>query len=96
MLWSQLDEKYFDHPLYLEVKDLPPFVDYIEECVKVAWGLCIQSPHMTINCKETVYHPDLHKRFYNADKNQTNIVMYMWPILTQFNGTVLVRGTVLT
>ena len=64
--------------------------------MKVAWGLCIQTPHMIINCNETVYDPDLHKRFYNADKALVDIVMYMWPILTQFNGPVLVKGIVLT
>ena len=82
--------------MYTEVKSLPPFTDYMEECVKVAWGLCIQTPHMIIRCKENVYNPDFHKRFYNADKNSKDIVMYMWPMLTQLNGPVLVRGIVLT
>lgn len=96
LLKSQLDAKYFNHPVYAEVKSLLPFIGYMEECVKVAWGLCIQTPHMTISCKDTVYSPDIHKRFYNADKSRENIIMYMWPVLAQFNGPVLVRGIVLT
>ena len=96
MLWSQLDKQYFNHPLYAEVKDLPPFIDYTEECVRVAWALCIQTPPMTISCRETVYHSGLHKRFYNADKNQANILMHVWPVLMEINGDAIVRGTVLT
>lgn len=96
LLMSQLDAKYFNHPVYMEAKSLPPFMGYMEECVKVAWGLCIQTPHMIISCKDTVYNPDLHNRFYNADRNMVDILMYMWPVLTQMNGPVLVRGIVLT
>ena len=96
MLRSQLDTKYAVHTVYAEVKGLQPFVDYVEECVKVAWALCIQTPHMTIDCREVVYGREHHKRFYNADKSRTDVVMYMWPVLRQFNGPVLVRGIVLT
>ena len=96
MLVSRLDAKYCDHTMYTEVKALTAVGDYMEECVKVAWGLCIQTPHMTIDCNGTVYDPEHHKRFFTADKRQTDITAYMWPVLRQFNGPVLVRGIVLT
>ena len=96
MLVSKLDGKYGDHAMYAEVKGLSAVADYMEECVRVAWGLCIQTPHMTIDCSDTVYDPERHKRFYSADKRQTDIVMCIWPVLTQFNGPVLVQGIVLT
>lgn len=96
LLKSQLDSKYISHPAYAEVKGLASFVGYMEECVKVAWGLCIQTPHMTINWKDTVYNPDIHKRFYNADESMVDIIMYMWPTLTELNGHVLMQGIVLT
>lgn len=96
LLKSLLDAKYFNHPAYAEVKGLAPFIGYMEECVKVAWGLCIQTPHLTISCKDTVYNPDTHKRFYNANKSMVDIIMYMWPALTEINGHVLVPGIVLT
>ena len=96
MLKCQLDAKYLNSAVYAEVKGLQPFVDYMKECVRVAWALCIQTPHMTINCSEMVYKREHHKRFYNADKSRKDILMYMWPILTQFNGPVLVQGIVLT
>ena len=96
LLKSQLDTKYFNHSVYTEIKSLAPFTGYMEECAKVAWGLCIQTPPMVINCEDTLYNPDLHKKFYNADKNSADIVMHMWPVLKQSNGPVLVRGIVLT
>ena len=96
MLVSKLGAKYCDHTMYPEVKGLPAVADYMEECVKVAWGLIIQTPHMTIDWSDTVYNPEHHKRFYSADKRQTDILMYMWPVLTQFNGPILVQGIVLT
>ena len=96
MVESELDARYSDHAVFAEVRGLAPFADYMEECVKVAWGLCIQTPHMTIDCSETVYNQEHHRRFYSADKRQRDIVMYMWPVLYQFSGPVLVRGTVLT
>ena len=96
MLMTQLDIKFSSQPLYRKIKTLAPYISYVEECVRVAWGLCIQTPPMTINCESTVYSPDLHKRFYNADKSSTDIIVYKWPVLMQTSGPVLVRGVVLT
>lgn len=96
LLLSQLDTEFSSQPLYSKIKTLAPYISYVEECVRVAWGLCIQTPPMTISCESTVYSPDLHKRFYNADKSSMDIIVYMWPALMQTSGPVLVRGVVLT
>ena len=95
-LMYQLDVKFASRPLYDQIKTLSAFTSYVEECVRVAWGMCIQTPPMIIDCESTVYNPEKHKRFYNADKNSTDIIMHMWPVLVQSSGPVLVRGVVLT
>ena len=94
---SQLFEKYSEPPAYTKIKKLQPFRLYLEECVRVAWELSVQTPPMVINFSEREFSSDLHTRFFNANKDHSNIVQYLWPTLLQSSsGPILVRGVVMT
>ena len=94
---TKLAEKYSEIPVYVEIKQLEPFLSYISECAHVSWALRVQTPPMVINYSETEYSFDLHRRFYNANKNSDEIIVYHWPTLLQTSsGPILFRGVVLT
>ncbi len=92
-----LSESYSNSPAYAQIKQLEAFNSYMEECAKVSWDLCVQTPPMVLNQSETEFNFDLHTRFFNADKCSSEIVTYLWPILLQSSsGSVLFRGVVVT
>lgn len=74
------------------------YLAYIEECVRVSWELCVQSPTMTLNCSEKYFDADLHHRFHLADTTSSLIKAFIWPTLLQSSGAtcVLFKGVVIT
>ena len=82
---------------YSELKKLQPFCAYLEECVRVAWDLSVQTPPMVISCSESEFNCDLHTRFFNANKDSNDIILHLWPTLLQSSSRqILFRGVVMT
>lgn len=88
---------YAETPAYARIQQLEAFTSYISDCARVSWDLCVQTPPMMLNHTETEFNSDLHTRFYNANKDSNEIIMYLWPTLLQSSsGPILFRGVVLT
>lgn len=86
------------HPIVNQILDVGAYLVYIEECVRVSWELCVQSPVMVLNCSERHFDVDLHHRFHLADMSSSIIKAYVWPTLLQSSGPtcVLFKGVVIT
>ena len=102
---QEVKEKLYTHyttgegrALIAHVLDVGTYLAYIEECVRVSWELCVQSPAMTLNCSEKHFDADLHHRFHLADMTSSIIKSYIWPTLLQSSGPtcVLFKGVVIT
>eukprot|EP00731_Ephydatia_muelleri_P037343 Em0446g3a len=56
-----------------QIFDVGAYLAYIEECVRVSWELCVQSPAMTLNCSEKHFDADFHLRFHSAEMTSSLI-----------------------
>lgn len=81
-----------------QIFEVGAYLAYIEECVRVSWELCVQSPAMTLNCSEKYFEADFHHRFHSADLTSSLIKSFIWPTLLQSSGPtcVLYKGVVVT
>lgn len=93
----QLSLKYADYEIFHKICETEAFFMYMYECAQVCWDLCVQTPPMIIDCTETEYRDDLHKRFYDSNNLSPFILLYHWPTLLQTpSGPILARGVVQT
>eukprot|EP00731_Ephydatia_muelleri_P020277 Em0013g4a len=69
-----------------QIFDVGAYLAYIEECVRVSWELCVQSPAMTLNCSEKHFDADFHLRFHSAEMTSSLIKSFIWPTLLQSSG----------
>eukprot|EP00731_Ephydatia_muelleri_P036776 Em0324g4a len=81
-----------------QIFDVGAYLAYIEECVRVSWELCVQSPAMTLNCSEKHFDADFHLRFHSAEMTSSLIKSFIWPTLLQSSGPtcILFKGVVIT
>lgn len=92
-----LEQRYKTNEVYKEASKTETFQTYIQECAKVSWDLCVQTPPMVIDCSVKEFNPDMHKRFHTSNKDSEDILMYHWPSLLQStSGPILALGTVQT
>lgn len=95
-----LAQKYGEYPVFHKIKELETVKCYINECSKICWDLCVQTPIMLINSSETLFNDDLHQRFYDSNKESLDISFYLWPTLYQESPTgttvLLMKGWVQT
>ena len=76
---------------------MEPVVSYLHECAHLSWDMVVQTPPMVINYQEVEFIPELHTRFYSANRDSNQIIAYLWPTLVQLSsGSVLFKGTVIT
>ena len=84
----------FDYPSLRECTGLQL---YIEECVKLAWAVSVQSPPLVLNYEHKYYSPDLHTRFHSSDPDSDQIKNFLWPALLEGeNGPCVSKGVVIT
>lgn len=94
---QHLGQRYEGNKVYDAAAETEAFRTYIQECAKVSWDLCVQTPPMVIDCSIKEFNPDMHKHFFTSNKDSNEIVRYHWPTLLQSTaGPVLSPGTVQT
>lgn len=89
-IWATL----YDYP---SLKSCEGLLQYIKECVRLAWGLCNQTPPYVIDYETRTYRKESHVRFHTADPEKEVIKTYLWPALLEGHGGPCVqKGVVVT
>jgi hypothetical protein len=89
-VWNTL----YDYP---SLKDCGGLRTYIEECVRLAWALGVQSPSYVIDYETRRYNPDMHTRFHTSAPESVHIKSVLWPALMEgTNGPCVHKGVVIT
>ena len=89
-IWATL----YDYP---SLKSCEGLLQYINDCVQLAWGLANQFPPYTIEYDVRTFRKDLHVRFHKADANSDVIKTYLWPaLLDTSTGVCVHKGVVIT
>ena len=84
----------YDYP---SLKTCSGLVQYIKECVTIAWALTVQNPPIVIDYDSRVYKEDMHSRFHTSDPDSNQIQSILWPALLEGeNGPCVSKGIVIT
>jgi hypothetical protein len=59
---------------------------YIEGCVRVAWGLSVQTPPYTIQYDARTFDSDVHTRFHTSTPGALDVQCFLWPALVEVPG----------
>ncbi|KAK3870127.1 hypothetical protein Pcinc_024606 [Petrolisthes cinctipes] len=65
-IWATL----YDYP---SLKLCDGLLQYVKDCVRLAWGLCNQTPPYVIDYETRTYRKDSHVRFHTADPEKEMI-----------------------
>ncbi|KAK7077479.1 hypothetical protein SK128_021860, partial [Halocaridina rubra] len=89
-IWATL----YDYPT---LKTCEGLLQYIKDCVRLAWGLSNQMPPYAIDYETRTFKKELHVRFHTADPESNVIKTYLWPALVEGSGGPCVqKGVVVT
>ncbi|TRY74938.1 hypothetical protein TCAL_04579 [Tigriopus californicus] len=89
-LWATL----YDYPC---LKSCQGLAKYVENCVRISWGLVNQMPQYVIEYDSRSFQSDLHVRFHTALPHSDLIKTYLWPALREGkNGPVVHKAVVIT
>ncbi|KAK8380326.1 hypothetical protein O3P69_016733 [Scylla paramamosain] len=89
-IWATL----YDYP---SLKNCEGLLQYVKDCVRLAWGLSNQVPPYVIDYETRTYRKDYHVRFHVADPECDAIKTYLWPALLEGPGGPCVqKGVVIT
>nr|XP_027233185.1 uncharacterized protein LOC113824622 [Penaeus vannamei] len=89
-IWATL----YDYPA---LKSCEGLLQYIKDCVRLAWGLSNQTPAFVIDYETRVFRKEYHVRFHTADPESDAIKTYLWPALLEGpGGTCVQKGVVIT
>ncbi|XP_069166282.1 uncharacterized protein [Procambarus clarkii] len=89
-IWATL----YDYPA---LKTCEGLLQYIKDCVRLAWGLNNQTPPYLIDYETRTYRKEYHVRFHTADPESDGIKTYLWPALLEGRGGPCVqKGVVVT
>ena len=89
-IWATL----YDYP---SLKNCEGLLQYVKDCVRLAWGLSNQVPPYVIDYETRTYRKDYHVRFHVADPECDTIKTYLWPALLEGPGGPCVqKGVVIT
>ena len=84
----------YDYP---GLKTCPGLKTYIDDCVRVSWGLTVQLPSYVIKYDSKTFDPKLFSRFHSADESSDVIKTVLWPALLEGeNGPCAQKGVVQT
>ena len=91
---SQVFATLYDYP---SLKTCTGLIQYIKECVTIAWALTVQNPPIVIDYDSRIFKDDMHSRFHTSDPDSNQIQSIMWPALLEGeNGPCLSKGIVVT
>ncbi|XP_042211919.1 uncharacterized protein LOC121859237 isoform X2 [Homarus americanus] len=89
-IWATL----YDYPA---LKSCDGLLQYVKDCVRLAWGLNNQTPPYVIDYDTRTYKKEAHVRFHTADPDSDSIKTYLWPALLEGPGGPCVqKGVVVT
>ncbi|XP_064096920.1 uncharacterized protein LOC135208546 [Macrobrachium nipponense] len=89
-IWATL----YDYPT---LKTCEGLLQYIKDCVRLAWGLSNQTPPYVIDYETRTFKKECHVRFHTADPDNDVIKTYLWPALLEGPGGACVqKGVVVT
>ncbi|XP_068235432.1 uncharacterized protein [Palaemon carinicauda] len=89
-IWATL----YDYPT---LKSCEGLLQYIKDCVRLAWGLSNQTPPYVIDYETRTFKKECHVRFHTADPDNDVIKTYLWPVLLEGPGGACVqKGVVVT
>lgn len=91
---SQIWATLYDYPC---LKTCEGLIQYIQDCVKLAWGLCNQTPPFSIEYETRTFRRDMHVRFHSSNQDSDQIKTYLWPaLLEKDKGPCVHKGVVVT
>ena len=89
-LWTTL----YDYP---SLKHCHGLVTYIEECVRLAWALSVQTPPLVIEYDTWQFDDSKFTRFHSSNPESVYVKAIVWPALLEGEGGVCVfKGIVIT
>jgi len=88
---SQIWATLYDYPC---LKNCEGLVQYIKDCVRLAWGLSNQTPPYLLEYETRTFSRDIHVRFHASDQNSEQIQTYLWPALMRGSGGQCVHKAV--
>ncbi|KAL5020864.1 hypothetical protein ScPMuIL_000019 [Solemya velum] len=91
---TQIYATLYDYP---SLKQCEGLQQYVSDCVRIAWGLTVQSPSFVILYDSRVFHPQLHTRFHTSNPDSEQIMNFLWPALLEGpNGRCVQKAMVVT
>ncbi|CAL4082796.1 unnamed protein product [Meganyctiphanes norvegica] len=91
---QQIYATLYDYPT---LKACEGLLQYIKDCVRLAWGLSNQSPPFVIDYETRTFRKEQHVRFHMADPEKDSIKTYLWPALLEGpGGPTVQKGVVIT
>ncbi|XP_070212165.1 uncharacterized protein [Littorina saxatilis] len=90
---QQIYATLFDYPC---LKACSGLLEYVSQCVRVAWGLCVQRSPYTINYEAQTFDDGFHTRFHTSDPDCKDVRSYLWPALVDSQGVCVSRAVVIT
>ena len=90
---QQIYATLYDYPC---LKACSGLLEYVSQCVRVAWGLCVQRLPYTISYESQTFDDGVHTRFHTSDADSEQIKSYLWPALVDAQGVCVSRAVVIT
>ncbi|XP_076368855.1 uncharacterized protein LOC143256066 [Tachypleus tridentatus] len=91
---SQIWATLYDYPC---LKNCEGLMQYIRDCIRLAWGLSTQSPPFVIDYESRVFRRDMHVRFHSSNQESNQVKTYLWPSLLEgVSGPCVHKGVVIT
>ena len=90
---QQIYATLYDYPC---LKACSGLLEYVSQCVRVAWGLCVQRLPYTISYESQTFNDGVHTRFHTSDADSEQIKSYLWPALVDAQGVCVSRAVVIT
>ncbi|XP_013781314.1 uncharacterized protein LOC106465625 [Limulus polyphemus] len=91
---SQIWATLYDYPC---LKNCEGLIEYVRDCIRLAWGLSTQAPPFVIDYESRVFRRDMHVRFHSSNQESNQVKTYLWPSLLEgINGPCVHKGVVVT
>ena len=90
---QQIYATLYDYPC---LKACSGLLEYVSQCVRVAWGLCVQRSPFTIHYERQAFDGGAHTRFHTSDADSDLVQSYLWPALLDSQGACVSRAVVIT
>ncbi|KAK7494663.1 hypothetical protein BaRGS_00014061 [Batillaria attramentaria] len=90
---QQIYATLYDYPC---LKACAGLLEYVSQCVRIAWGLCVQRAPYSLAYETHTFDSRVHTRFHTSDPDSDQIKSFLWPPLVDSDGECVSRGVVIT